>query len=108
MHRYLASLALVLLVACSGGKPKTEPPPQTDPPTTGDQTPTTTACTTDADCRIFSDYCTGCDCRALAKGEADPVCDGPGVKCIADPCMGKAAVCEAGACALKPSDAAAP
>src|SRR5215203_4356209 len=26
-------------------------------------------CRRDADCRTFSDYCTGCDCRALANGE---------------------------------------
>src|SRR5690349_18461589 len=59
------------------------------------------ACTTDADCRLFADYCTGCDCRALAKGDKDPTCTGPGVKCIADPCMTKTAVCEAGTCTAK-------
>src|SRR5262245_16260328 len=25
-------------------------------------------CTTDADCSLAADYCTGCDCRALASG----------------------------------------
>lgn len=60
----------------------------------------TGACTTDADCRTFSDYCTGCDCRALSSSEADPTCDGPGVRCFADPCTGKTATCVAGACSL--------
>jgi hypothetical protein len=106
MHRHLACLALVFLVACSGGQTKNPTPPPTNE---GDPTPVTNAeCTTDADCRIFSDYCTGCDCRALATAEADPVCDGPGVRCVADPCMGRAAVCEAGECTLAAAEAAAP
>jgi hypothetical protein len=62
--------------------------------------PKPSACTTDADCRTFSDYCTGCDCRALSTSDSDPVCGGPGVRCFADPCMGKSAVCLAGSCSL--------
>jgi hypothetical protein len=62
--------------------------------------PTTGGCTTDADCRTFSDYCTGCDCRALSSSEPNPTCDGPGVRCFADPCMGKTAACVAGKCSL--------
>ena len=57
-------------------------------------------CQANADCRAFSDYCTGCDCRALASGDADPVCPGPGVLCIADPCTNRIAVCLDGACNL--------
>jgi hypothetical protein len=58
------------------------------------------ACTTDADCRTFSDYCTGCDCRALSVNEKDPLCPGPGVQCLIDPCLGQTAACVAGRCAL--------
>jgi len=55
--------------------------------------PTGPKCRSDADCRLFSDYCTGCDCRALVTGEPAPYCEGPGVRCFADPCMDHAAVC---------------
>jgi hypothetical protein len=57
-------------------------------------------CTSDADCRVFSDYCTGCDCRTLGINESDPVCSGAGVQCLVDPCLNKAATCQAGRCAL--------
>jgi hypothetical protein len=65
--------------------------------------PTTGGCVTDDDCRLFSDYCTGCDCRALSADETDPYCEGPGVLCFADPCMGHAAVCDVatGACVVQ-------
>lgn len=63
-----------------------------------EQAPST--CSKDADCRAFSDYCTGCDCRALLKSEGDPKCSGPGVRCVADPCRDKSAVCRAGRCAI--------
>ena len=56
------------------------------------------SCATDADCRTFSDYCTGCDCRALPVDAPDPVCPGPGVQCFVDPCMGGGAVCKGGRC----------
>ena len=46
------------------------------------------ACMTDADCRVAADYCTGCDCRALATGQSLPPCSGPGVRCLRDPCTG--------------------
>jgi hypothetical protein len=62
--------------------------------------PTTGGCTTDADCRTFSDYCTGCDCRALGVSEPDPVCESPGVRCFADPCLNQTAACVSGACVL--------
>ena len=60
-------------------------------------------CATDADCRLVDDYCTGCDCRALLTSQADPVCDGPGVKCFAQPCMNKTAACVAGTCTVASS-----
>lgn len=60
------------------------------------------ACRSDADCRTFSDYCTGCDCRALSTTERDPVCPGPGVQCLIDPCDSKQAVCRAGQCQIAP------
>lgn len=58
------------------------------------------SCSTDADCRLFSDYCTGCDCRALGTHERDPVCNGPGVRCFADPCMSSTAACVNGSCVV--------
>ena len=36
------------------------------------------ACGTDSDCRLFDDYCTGCDCRALGKSDPNPTCSRPG------------------------------
>jgi hypothetical protein len=60
-------------------------------------------CATDSDCRTFSDYCTGCDCRSLSICESDPVCPGPGVACFVDPCVGQQAFCSAGQCALRPA-----
>lgn len=63
--------------------------------------PQGSSCTTDSDCRVFSDYCTGCDCRALSTSEADPTCSGPGVRCFADPCMNHTAVCIGGTCSLQ-------
>ncbi len=64
------------------------------------------ACKVDADCRLVDDYCTGCDCRALSKTDPDPVCAGPGVRCLAQPCMGKTAQCQAGKCAVRDKPAA--
>jgi|GEM_PF-3389873 len=61
-------------------------------------------CTKDADCTLSSDYCKGCDCRALGPKQELPACTGPGVRCFADPCMKKVAMCNAGRCevAAKP------
>jgi hypothetical protein len=55
-------------------------------------------CREDGECRLFSDYCTGCDCRALLKTDKDPLCSGPGVRCLADPCRNHTAVCRDGKC----------
>jgi hypothetical protein len=68
--------------------------------------PGTGSCTTDADCRLVDDYCTGCDCRALAKGQPDPICGGPGVQCIAQPCMNQVATCVASRCVARDRSAA--
>jgi hypothetical protein len=58
-------------------------------------------CQTDADCRTFSDYCTGCDCRALAAGQKPPVCSDQGVQCYVDPCRDQEAFCSAGRCQVR-------
>jgi hypothetical protein len=101
-HIALAWMGLVLVAAfaCSGkSKPADITNTGSGSATTGSATqPVTTQCTVDTDCRAVADYCTGCDCRVLAASAPDPTCDGPGVKCFADPCMGKVARCEAGTC----------
>jgi len=58
------------------------------------------SCTQDTDCRLFDDYCTGCDCRALSTSQKDPVCNGPGVKCFAEPCLNHTAACVQGTCTV--------
>lgn len=59
------------------------------------------ACAHDDDCHLEADYCTGCDCRSLAKGETVPRCPGPGVQCLIDPCGRLAARCLNGMCSVK-------
>lgn len=61
---------------------------------------TTGACKTNGDCRLFDDYCTGCNCRVLGIGEPDPVCSGKGVQCLVAPCGNAVAVCDQGHCIL--------
>lgn len=63
--------------------------------------PTPGTCATDADCRTFADYCTGCNCLALSSSEPDPTCSGPGVRCLADPCGAQTAACVSGNCSLQ-------
>lgn len=62
-------------------------------------------CRVDADCRAFSFMCTGCDCLALGPNDREPVCQGPGVQCLVDPCFNKTAHCDAGRCAIAPASA---
>jgi len=50
-------------------------------------------CRRDSDCNLVADYCTGCDCRAQAQGDAPLTCDGPGVQCFADACLNLQARC---------------
>jgi hypothetical protein len=57
-------------------------------------------CATQADCRLEADYCTGCDCVALATGQSLKPCSGPGVRCFADPCASKSVACESGSCVV--------
>lgn len=59
------------------------------------------SCTKDSDCRLFDDYCTGCDCRALSSNQKDPTCSGPGVRCLVEPCAGHTAACVAGQCTVQ-------
>jgi hypothetical protein len=63
--------------------------------------PNSGACTRDADCRVEADYCTGCDCAALATNQSLPPCAGPGVRCLVNPCGGKTARCVNGQCAAQ-------
>jgi hypothetical protein len=79
------------------------PPPRPDAAVATDAG----SCRSDADCRLFDDYCTGCDCRALSRTDPDPRCSGPGVRCFAPPCMNKVAACEAGRCVVRDGTAAA-
>jgi hypothetical protein len=72
----------------TGGAGGAASPPGAPPP----------GCHGDGDCRLFDDYCTGCDCRALLTTEADPRCTGPGVRCLRQPCGMARAVCEVGVC----------
>lgn len=58
-------------------------------------------CAQDDDCHLGADYCNGCDCRALAKGETVPRCPGPGVQCLIDPCGRLAARCVNGRCSAQ-------
>ena len=123
LYRPMGVLALFLATACNsstGGtaaaKPDTPatpdapaPPPAPDAPSaktsrTAAAPPTTAAekkpgrCAEDKDCRLFSDYCTGCDCRALLLDEPLPPCPGNGVQCLRDPCTDLIARCVNGAC----------
>lgn len=60
--------------------------------------PNETECKSDKECRLFSNYCEGCQCLALASGEFDPVCKGNIVACFVDPCRGAEARCVSGQC----------
>ena len=57
-------------------------------------------CVKDSDCRLFSDYCEGCNCVALGNGEPDPKCAGDLVQCLVDPCRNLEARCEYGSCVV--------
>jgi hypothetical protein len=65
-------------------------------------------CRSNADCRAFSFMCTGCDCLALGRRDREPVCDGPGVQCLVDPCLNKQAVCDGGRCVIAPASSCGP
>lgn len=62
--------------------------------------PTEQECKSDKECRLFSNYCEGCECLALSTSEVDPVCKGNIVACFVDPCRGAEARCVGGQCVL--------
>lgn len=65
--------------------------------------PATAACKTDADCATWSSYCGDlpCACLAIGKNAGPPKCKQPNsVKCLVDPCLKKAAACQAGTCVV--------
>jgi hypothetical protein len=64
-------------------------------------------CTTDADCRLFDNYCDGCACDALLATSPNPFCAGTQVQCIRQPCGGLTAVCKAGVCGAATATAGA-
>ena len=64
------------------------------------QGPTDPECKVDADCRLFSDYCDGCNCVALGVNEPAPICTGDVVQCLVDPCRELEARCEYGSCVV--------
>jgi hypothetical protein len=68
---------------------------------TCEQAASQASCMTDADCRLEADYCTGCNCVALATGQSLKPCSGPGVRCLADPCMNKHVACQSGQCTVR-------
>ncbi len=51
-------------------------------------------CTRDSDCRLLSYKCGSCACYPLHRSSANPVCTGPGVSCLPDPCSGLRARCD--------------
>jgi hypothetical protein len=59
--------------------------------------PAAGSCKADADCHLQANYCGGCFCDALGKGETGKTCVST-VKCFADPCMNHKAVCLKGFC----------
>ena len=60
--------------------------------------PKAVACQVDADCVTHSNYCGGCRCDALPKGDEPDKCPGKLVSCVMDPCRGRAALCKGGRC----------
>jgi len=85
-------------------------PPAT-PPTAGPTAappPAPVPCTTDSDCRVYSGYCGGCNCRALSNAEPDPICTDPAVVCVADPCATRVPLCITGGCRLGDREAGSP
>lgn len=63
-------------------------------------TPPKPECRSDKECRLFSNYCEGCQCMALSIYETNPVCNGDIVACFVDPCRGADAQCVKGQCVL--------
>ncbi len=68
----------------------------TDAPSSG--------CQNANDCKLFSSYCQTqpCVCIPLNKNQPNPTCMGQMVSCFVDPCLNKAATCDAGMCGVNP------
>ncbi|MGC4064816.1 MAG: hypothetical protein QM784_09260 [Polyangiaceae bacterium] len=60
------------------------------------------SCTKDTDCRIYDDYCRGCNCRAVPTNVAvEPSCrPADMVQCLVEPCLKKRAACTNGQCTV--------
>ena len=95
----------------TSGAPSSSLPPTPTASSSATAAPSTSAglgkssaCTTDADCRTFSSYCSEspCACRVLSKSDPDPTCvgAGPKVQCLVNPCGQKAAHCQSNVCVL--------
>lgn len=95
--RILIGLLLACLFACTSSPAPAPTPTPTPAPTA---TPVM-ACQSDADCRLFSNYCGGCACTPLTQSEAEPKCPSDPVQCLLDPCQGKTAACTNGLCAVQ-------
>jgi hypothetical protein len=100
----LATVLAILLAACT---PSNERPATTAGPAASAVAARSSAvagCATDADCRLFSNYCGGCACAALGTTAPEPHCAKSEVQCFADPCRRARATCVSGACkAVEPS-----
>jgi hypothetical protein len=63
-------------------------------------------CDVDADCRVYSSFCTETACQCLATGQTDPdpVCENGTVICLVDPCLAipSTPVCSGGVCTAVP------
>ncbi len=98
--RILIGLLLSTFLACTSSA---TPAPAPAPSPTASPAPSATpvvACQSDADCRLFSNYCGGCACTPLTQSEAEPECPSDPVQCLLDPCQGKTAACTNGLCAV--------
>src|SRR5262245_43618353 len=93
----MARWLLILVAACSSGLPSAQP----DLAAARDLLTSSMGCMKDADCRLYSSTCEGCDCLGLAINDPDPVCNGMMVSCFVDPCDGKVARCSGGACIVQ-------
>jgi hypothetical protein len=88
--------------ATTGGAASAPAPPATPAaPAAAESADKGSGCKSDADCRMYTSYCSEapCVCRVFTKGEPDPHCTG-NVRCFANPCLKKAARCQSGACVL--------
>jgi hypothetical protein len=63
---------------------------------------TVAECRSAADCRLYSDYCGGCNCIALGPNDNPPVCSNP-FQCLVDPCEvpSHTAACVNGQCVVQ-------